>query len=48
VEAFGDTPDEMNATVSAGWNGPNEIVIRSVGVPKRAETAVDDVQGFYR
>ena len=48
MEAFGDTPDEINATVSAGWNGPNEIVIRAVGVPKRAETAVGDVQIFYR
>jgi hypothetical protein len=48
VEADGDTPDEINAEISVSWDGPDELVIRSLGVPKRLESRVDDVRVSYR
>jgi hypothetical protein len=48
VKASGDTPEAINAAVSVTWNGANEVVIHSAGVPRRAETAVGDVKVLYR
>jgi hypothetical protein len=48
VEAGGYTPDKINAEISVSWDGPDELVVRPRGVPKRAETKVGDVHVSYR
>lgn len=48
VKASGDTPEAVLADVSVEWNGSNELVVRSFGVPVWVAAEVDGVRIVHR